>query len=131
MLFKRFDKNPYAPLAVKEFRYFVCGRAVFMMGIRMTVTIIGWWMYELTNSKLALGFVGLSEIIPALSLALYAGHYIDLHEKRRLLLRGLLMYIGCILCCPIIKIRCGSLRALEHCRRYVRNYCGYRRHTGF
>ena len=98
MLFKRFDKNPYAPLAVKEFRYFVCGRAVFMMGIRMTVTIIGWWMYELTNSKLALGFVGLSEIIPALSLALYAGHYIDLHEKRRLLLRGLLMYIGCILC---------------------------------
>ena len=85
MLFKPSDKNPYAPLAIKEFRYFVCGRALFMMGIRMTVTLIGWWMYELTNSKLALGLVGLSEVIPALSLALYAGHYIDLHEKRKLL----------------------------------------------
>lgn len=55
-------------------------------------------MYELTNSKLALGLVGLSEVIPALSLALYAGHYIDLHEKRKLLLRCLLFYIICIIC---------------------------------
>lgn len=98
MLFKSSDKNPYLPLTIKEFRYFVCGRAVFMMGIRMTVTIIGWWMYELTNSKLALGFVGLSEVVPALSLALYAGHYIDLHEKRKLLLHCLQLYMLCILC---------------------------------
>lgn len=66
------------------------------MGLRMTGTVIGWWIYLLTNSPLALGMVGLSEVIPALSLALYAGHYIDLNEKRRLLLKCILMYVACI-----------------------------------
>lgn len=67
------------------------------MGIRMTVTVIGWWMYVLTNSKLALGLVGLSEVIPAVSLALYAGHQIDRSEKKRLLLACILLYAICIL----------------------------------
>ncbi len=63
----------------------------------MTSTVIGWWIYLLTNSKLALGFVGLSEVIPALSLALYAGHYIDINEKRKLLLRCITGYAVCVL----------------------------------
>jgi MFS family permease len=89
--------NPYAPLKIAEFKNFIAGRFVFIMGIRMTGTVIGWWMYLLTNSKLALGFVGLSEVIPALSLALYAGHHIDKTEKRQLLLKCVLLYIVCIL----------------------------------
>lgn len=62
----------------------------------MTGTVIGWWIYLLTKSPLALGMVGLSEVIPALSLALYAGHYIDITEKRKLLLKCILLYMGCI-----------------------------------
>ncbi len=84
--------NPYAALRIAEFRYFITGRFIFIMGIRMTATVIGWWMYLLTNSKLALGLVGLSEVIPALSLALYAGHYIDVNEKRKLLLKCVILY---------------------------------------
>jgi len=90
-------KNPYAPLAVPEFRNFIAGRFIFIMGLRMTGTVIGWWMYILTNSKLALGFVGLSEVIPAISLALYAGHYIDQNEKRKLLLKCISLYLLCII----------------------------------
>jgi len=89
-------KNPYAPLKIPEFKYFIAGRYIFIMGLRMTGTVIGWWIYLLTNSPLALGFVGLSEVIPALSLALYAGHYIDINEKRKLLLKCILLYIVCI-----------------------------------
>jgi len=63
----------------------------------MTSTVIGWWMYELTNSVMALAFVGLSEVVPALSLALYAGHYIDKHEKRKLLIKCVFLYWLCIL----------------------------------
>ncbi len=68
-----------------------------MMGLRMTGTVIGWWMYLLTDSKLALGFVGLSEVIPALSFALYAGHHIDKTEKRNLLLNCMRSYAVCII----------------------------------
>lgn len=63
----------------------------------MTGTVIGWWMYQVTNSPLALGLVGLSEVIPALSLALYAGHHIDKTEKRGLLLKCIRLYIICVL----------------------------------
>lgn len=63
----------------------------------MTGTVIGWWMYLLTNSVLALGFVGLAEVIPALSLALYAGHHIDRTEKRSVLLKCIRLYILCII----------------------------------
>ncbi|MEJ7627062.1 MAG: MFS transporter [Ferruginibacter sp.] len=93
---KTADNNPYAPLQIPEFKNFIAGRFVYIMGIRMTGTVIGWWMYLLTNSKLALGFVGLSEVIPALLLALYAGHHIDKNEKRKLLLTCVLFYTGCI-----------------------------------
>jgi MFS family permease len=91
------NKNPYAPLKIPEFKYFIAGRFIFIMGLRMTGTVIGWWIYLLTKDPLALGLVGLSEVIPALSLALYAGHYIDINEKRKLLLRCILLYLGCIL----------------------------------
>lgn len=88
--------DPYAALRLPEFRYFIAGRFVFIMGLRMTGTVIGWWVYLLTGSPLALGLVGLSEVIPAVSLALYAGQYIDRNEKRKLLLRCIFLYLCCI-----------------------------------
>ena len=42
-------------------------------------------MYELTGDPLYLGLIGLMEIIPALSTALFAGHIVDQKEKRNLL----------------------------------------------
>lgn len=90
------NKNPYAALKIPEFKSFIGGRFIFIMGLRMTGTVIGWWMYLLTNSPLALGFVGLAEVIPALSLALYAGHHIDKTEKRGLLLKCIVLYLICI-----------------------------------
>ncbi len=96
MAISTIKNNPYAPLKIPEFKYFIAGRFIFIMGLRMTGTVIGWWIYLLTNSPLALGFVGLSEVIPALSLALYAGHYIDINEKRKLLLNCVLLYVVCI-----------------------------------
>lgn len=90
-------KNPYEALKINEFKYFIIGRFIFIMGLRMTGTVIGWWVYELTNSPLALGLVGLSEVVSALSFALYAGHYIDKNENRTLLLRCIILYLCCVL----------------------------------
>lgn len=87
---------PYQALQHKEFRNFISGRFLFIMGLRMTGTVIGWWVYTLTDSALALGLVGLSEVVSALSLALYAGHYIDRNENRGILLRCIILYMCCI-----------------------------------
>lgn len=90
--------DPYAALRVTEFRHLMTGRFLFIMGLRMMGTLVGWWVYELTNDPFAIGLIGLAEVIPAVSLSLYAGHVIDTSEKRKLLLRGVIAY----LCCAIV-----------------------------
>jgi hypothetical protein len=65
------------------------------MGLRMMGTLVGWWIYELTNDPFAIGLIGLSEVIPAVSLSLYAGHVIDISEKRKPVIerRGLIFFV--------------------------------------
>jgi len=84
-------------MRIAEYRNLMLGRFLFIMGLRMMGTLVGWWVYELTNEPFAIGLIGLSEVIPAVSLSLYAGHIIDISEKRKLLLRGVSLYLLCAL----------------------------------
>lgn len=84
--------NPFASVRITEFRNLLLGRFIFIMGLRMMATLVGWWIYLLTNDPFAIGLIGLSEVVPAVSLALYAGHVIDQSEKKKLLLKGVLLY---------------------------------------
>ncbi|HYV54848.1 MAG TPA: MFS transporter [Chitinophagaceae bacterium] len=86
--------SPFAAVRIKEFKNLVLGRFVFIVALRMMTTLVGWWIYQLTNAAFAIGLVGLSEVIPAVSFALYAGHVIDISEKRWMLLRGVLLYFA-------------------------------------
>jgi MFS family permease len=88
-------KDPFGALKISEFRNLMIGRFLFIMGLRMMGTLVGWWIYELTNEPFAIGLIGLAEVIPAVSLALYAGHVIDISEKRKLLLKGVVLYWIC------------------------------------
>ena len=85
--------DPFAAVRILEFRNLLMGRFIFIMGLRMMATLVGWWIYLLTNDPFAIGLIGLSEVVPAVSLALYAGHVIDQSEKRNLLLRGVILYV--------------------------------------
>src|ERR1700712_2935795 len=48
---------------------------------QMLLVAIGWHMYDLTASAWDLGLVGLYQFVPALLLALYAGHIVDRHHR--------------------------------------------------
>jgi MFS family permease len=85
--------DPFAAVRIPEYKNLIFGRFCFIMGLRMMNTLVGWWVYELTNDPFAIGLVGLSEVVPALSMALYSGHVIDISEKRKLLLRSVFGYI--------------------------------------
>lgn len=89
---KQQTNDPFAAVRVPEFRNLMLGRFTFIMGLRMMGTLVAWWVYELTGDPFAIGLVGLSEVIPAVSTALYAGHIIDINDKRKLLLRGVFFY---------------------------------------
>ena len=85
--------DPFAAIRIPEFKNLMLGRFTFIMSLRMMSTLVAWWVYGLTGDPFAIGLVGLSEVIPALSMALYAGHVIDKSEKRKLLLRGVFCYV--------------------------------------
>jgi len=50
----------------------------------MQFIIVEWEVYSLTKDPLSLGLIGLVEVIPAVSMALFAGHIVDQNEKKRL-----------------------------------------------
>lgn len=85
--------DPFAAVRIPEFKNLIIGRFTFIMALRMMSTLVAWWVYELTGDPFAIGLVGLSEVIPAISMALYSGHVIDSSEKRKLLLRGVFFYL--------------------------------------
>ena len=79
-------KDPYAALRFKEFNIFLLLRFLLVFAWSMQFIIIEWQVYSLTKDPLSLGIIGLMEIIPALSMALFAGHIVDQREKRNLFL---------------------------------------------
>ena len=80
-------RDPYAALRFKEFNIFLILRFILVFGWSMQFIIIEWQVYTLTKDPLSLGIIGLMEIIPAFSMALFAGHIVDQNEKRNLLMK--------------------------------------------
>jgi len=80
-------RDPYAALRFKEFNIFLVLRFILVFGWSMQFIIIEWQVYSITKDPLSLGIIGLMEIIPAFSMALFAGHIVDQKEKRNLLLK--------------------------------------------
>ena len=58
-------------------------RILVVLAYQIMAIVVGWHIYELTHDTFALGLIGLAEVIPYFSCALFAGHAID-HYSRRL-----------------------------------------------
>ncbi len=87
------QKGPIETLKIPEFRNLLTGRMFIVIAFRMLATLLGWWVYQLTNDPFSIGIIGLSEVIPAVTCALYAGHIIDNSEKKKLLILCCFAYI--------------------------------------
>lgn len=100
-----------APLKEKEFRRYITFRFIYIMALRMVSTVVGYKLFQLTQSSFAIGLAGLAEFIPVFSLALYAGHVIDRSDKRTLLLRGVFCYLACVIGLVVITSPATEARA--------------------
>ena len=86
----KIKNDPYAALRYKEFNTFLLLRFAMVFAWSMQFIIIEWQVYSLTKSALSLGIIGLMEVIPAISMALFAGHIVDQKEKKGLLFKCIL-----------------------------------------
>ncbi|HLY26346.1 MAG TPA: MFS transporter, partial [Aggregatilineales bacterium] len=107
--------DPYAALRYRDFRLFIIGRFIATLGEQMVTVAIGWELYERTNSELALGLVGLVEVLPVLVLALPAGHVADRFVRKYVIMgmEGLLML--CMLGLAVISYTHGPLPLIYLC----------------
>ncbi len=67
----------FALLRSRNFRFLLSTRALGVMALQCQAIIVGWQIYSLTKSTFMLGLTGLTEAVPAISCALFAGHFVD------------------------------------------------------
>jgi MFS family permease len=77
--------DPYAVLKISDFRLLLAGRLCGTVAMQIQGMAMGWQIYALTKSALYLGLIGLSEALPAIAVALYAGHVADVVERSLIL----------------------------------------------
>ncbi|UKJ09390.1 MFS transporter [Solitalea lacus] len=80
------NSDAFAALRFPQFRFYLVARFCLTFALQMKAVIIGWFIYSLTKDPLSLGFIGLAEAIPALSIALFGGYVADRSDKRNLLI---------------------------------------------
>jgi MFS family permease len=79
-----FSGEAFAVIKIKNFRFYLLYRNFMTLASLMQSVIVGWQIYELSHNVLWLGFIGLAEVIPQVSISLFAGHYIDIWNRRRI-----------------------------------------------
>ncbi len=87
----------------KEFRNFIFARLFFVLGLRMITTIVIYQVFHLASTYMV-GFAGLAEFVPAVIAALYAGHYIDTHNKKKILVWSYVFYMFCGISLALISL---------------------------
>lgn len=79
-----FKSDAFTAVRNSNFRYFLGYRFFMTMATLMQSVIVSWHMYYLTHNVLWLGLIGLVEVIPQISISLFAGHYIDLWNRKKI-----------------------------------------------
>src|SRR5215218_10015102 len=101
--------DPYAALRYVNYLLFSLGWLVSVVGHHMVSTALGWEVYDRTGSKLALGWVAGIQVIPLFALALPAGRWADVFDRRRIIAISSVGAAACSLGLALLSYRTGSV----------------------
>jgi len=90
-----FTSETFSVVRIRNFRLFLAYRFFMTCAILMQAVIVGWQLYDLTKDPLSMGMIGLTEVIPQVSIALFAGHFVDIWDRKLIIFRtSFLLLIG-------------------------------------
>ncbi|MEO7911010.1 MAG: MFS transporter [Roseiflexaceae bacterium] len=107
--------DPYAALRFRDFRLLVSGTFLTVVAEQMLGVAVGWELYERTRSPLALGLIGLVQVVPVVLLALPAGHVADRFDRKRIVVVTTLLAALCALGLAALSATNGSLVLIYAC----------------
>ena len=84
-----------------EFWHFASAKLFYTLGLRMISTIVIYQVYKLSNTYMV-GLAGLTEFLPAVIAALYAGYFIDNNDKKKVLKLAYVAYFFCAIFLSIV-----------------------------
>lgn len=74
------------PLRIRDFRLLWVGELVSETGSNLALVALYIQVYRMTRSALAVGLIGLVQVVPIVLAALFGGPIVDRHDRRRVLL---------------------------------------------
>src|SRR4030095_14471654 len=75
-----------SPLRHRDFRLFWIGLLLSIICSQFTTVAMDWQIYELTNSPLQIGLIGLVRAVPQVAMLLFGGLLADAMDRRRLMI---------------------------------------------
>jgi MFS family permease len=75
-------------LISRSFTELMLYRVCLTLSYQILAVTVGWHIYDLTRNPLALGLVGLAEVVPYFCAALFAGHAVDVMSKKKIAILG-------------------------------------------
>ena len=75
-----------SPLRHRDFRLFWTGLLLSSVGSQFTTVAMAWQIYELTDSPLQIGLIGLARAVPQIAILLFGGLLADAMNRRRLMM---------------------------------------------
>jgi MFS family permease len=90
---------PASAIASRSFRLYLASIVLGTLAIQIQNVAVAWQVFRLTkdggdNGALALGAIGLAEVIPFVSAVLFAGHVADNNNRRRIAIGALSAMFG-------------------------------------
>jgi len=76
---------PQSVFGLREFNLLLVSMTCSTIAGQALLLVVRFQVFEISNSALSLGLLGLVEAIPALSLVLFGGHIADSQDRRRIL----------------------------------------------
>jgi MFS family permease len=92
--------DPYAVLRIANYRFFVLGRSFFTLAMQMQTVAVSWEIYQRLSAKtadaaLALGLIGLVQVLPMMVFAIPGGQAADRLERKTILRTTQLLFATC------------------------------------
>lgn len=86
LLINRVRYDLFTSLKHKDFKYFLSGQCISLLGTWTQRTAQAWLVYNLTKSPFLLGLLGVFQFGPQMLFSLFAGVIVDRFPKRKLLI---------------------------------------------
>ncbi|MBN3891781.1 MAG: MFS transporter [Nostoc sp. JL31] len=107
--------DPFAAFKFRDYRLFTIGRVLLFVGSQMQTVAIGWELYERTNSAIALGGVGLAQVLPMIILTLIAGDVADRRDRKVTMLLSVMLLALCSLALGVLSYTQGAIFLIYAC----------------